>query len=752
MKKNKAEELDLQEAPQQEAPRQEAPQQEQMALDDARRVKVLSPGMLVFKRFIRNKLAVVGIIILAVMFLFSFLGPVFSPYEIDQIFTKESEELGKYATGKFNADPRFVGDASSAMQTGVMKALSETKKGGVYSLKTGQEISFSAKNDQYNMVVLNPDKHAPSVAIYGTKHIATIVKGELQFYDNTVVDSGLLELLREHSDSNSKEKELTYNGMTISAEITKVERKYFIPSDEPVALASYNIFTSVNGDVVDLQADAEFLQTVSAAVMNGESSVTYNGGTYTISQNGTDRVLNGPDGSTLFNIVRDNRFGTVKVETTDKDGKRVETAVDFVTTIDSKDEFLSLLDTAIQNGEQSFDYGDKAYSIAKTETDFRVTNADNELILTVVNSFVPVETKYDSITSDLNFCFELETAMAKNASSFQYNGERFLLVSDGEDYIVQNGQGKDILLVSDIAYGADYVGIELTFDFVRKLSDAIRTKKTGFTFVDQYGHVTEASVNVSNNNYYVSTLQKTSLLDQRSGLSSEHKLGTDINGMDVLTRLMHGGRISLIVGFVVVFFEIILGVIIGGISGYFGKVVDTILMRFVELFNAIPFYPMLIIVGSVMDQQKVDATPRLILTMAMMGILGWTGIARVVRGQILSLREQDFMIAAEATGIRTSRRIFRHLVPNVMPLLIVNATSSLGSVILTEATLGFLGLGVKYPMASWGSIINQVNDMQVMRTAWWIWIPAGLFIMITVLGFNFVGDGLRDAFDPKMKR
>ena len=193
--------------------------------------------------------------------------------------------------------------------------------------------------------------------------------------------------------------------------------------------------------------------------------------------------------------------------------------------------------------------------------------------------------------------------------------------------------------------------------------------------------------------------------------------------------------------------DLAVGVIIGGVSGYFGGVVDTILMRFVELFNAIPFYPMLIILGSVMDNLHFDAYTRLMMTMVILGILGWTGIARIVRGQILSLREQDFMIATEATGIRTSRRIFRHLIPNVIPQLIV-----ICSVILTEATLGFLGLGVKYPMASWGSIINQVNDMQVMKTAWWIWIPAGLLILLTVLGFNFVGDGLRDAFDPKMKR
>ena len=222
--------------------------------------------------------------------------------------------------------------------------------------------------------------------------------------------------------------------------------------------------------------------------------------------------------------------------------------------------------------------------------------------------------------------------------------------------------------------------------------------------------------------------------------------------MDLMTRLMYGGRVSLMVGFVVIFFETFLGVILGGISGYFGGWTDTLLMRLVDLVNAIPFYPTIIIIGSVLDHLKVGATARLFLLMVVIGLLGWTGIARVVRGQILSLREQDFMIATEATGIRTSRRIFRHLVPNVMPLLIVNATMGLGSVILLEATLGFLGLGVKYPMASWGSIINQATDMHVMTTAWWIWIPAGALILTTVLGFNFVGDGLRDAFDPKMKR
>ena len=160
----------------------------------------------------------------------------------------------------------------------------------------------------------------------------------------------------------------------------------------------------------------------------------------------------------------------------------------------------------------------------------------------------------------------------------------------------------------------------------------------------------------------------------------------------------------------------------------------------------------LIIFGSILDAYRMESYRRIMLLMVILGLMGWTGIARVVRGQILSLREQDFMTATEALGLRASRRIFRHLVPNVMPLLIVQATMGLGGIIITEATLSYLGLGVKFPQASWGSIIHAAMTMHVMTEYWFAWIPAGILILLTVLGFNFVGDGLRDAFDPKMKR
>lgn len=244
----------------------------------------------------------------------------------------------------------------------------------------------------------------------------------------------------------------------------------------------------------------------------------------------------------------------------------------------------------------------------------------------------------------------------------------------------------------------------------------------------------------------------TYVYDQYAAPSKSHWLGTDVNGMDMLTRLMYGGRVSLVIGFIVVLIEAGIGVVLGGISGYCGGWVDNLIMRIVDIFYCIPSMPVIIILGAAMDAMRVDPQIRMVYLMLILGFLGWPGIARLVRGQILSLREQEFMTATEACGIRASRRIFRHLIPNVIPQLIVTCTMSLGSTIIMEATLSFLGLGVKFPFASWGNIISDVNDAFVMTHYWFIWIPAGICLLISVLGFNFVGDGLRDAFDPKMKR
>ena len=252
--------------------------------------------------------------------------------------------------------------------------------------------------------------------------------------------------------------------------------------------------------------------------------------------------------------------------------------------------------------------------------------------------------------------------------------------------------------------------------------------------------------------YVINAFQTIYVIDMYASPSGTHILGTDGDGFDVMARIMYGGRVSLMVGFVVVFLECFLGIIMGGLAGYYGGWVDMLIMRLVDIFYCLPSMPIMIILGAMMDAMRMDTYIRLMIMMAALGIMGWAGVARMVRGQILSLREQEFMVATEATGIRVKYRIFRHLVPNVMPQLIVIATMGMGGVIITESTLSFLGLGVKHPLATWGTIINSVSSASAMAHYAFIWIPVGLLICLTVIAFNFVGDGLRDAYDPKAKR
>ena len=314
--------------------------------------------------------------------------------------------------------------------------------------------------------------------------------------------------------------------------------------------------------------------------------------------------------------------------------------------------------------------------------------------------------------------------------------------------------GNEVAYVSRYVVNAIMGDVFLTRDFKDQLITCIESGNEDFYYTSEDGATYDYKVSYSADTKGWTVLQskETYVFDTYSSPSREHWLGTDRNGMDMMTRLMYGGRVSLVIGFIVEIIATVLGVILGGISGYFGKWVDMLIMRVVDVFYCIPSMPIIIILGASMDASRVDPTIRMVYLMLILGFLGWAGIARLVRGQILSLREQEYMTAAEACGLSVSRRIFKHLIPNVIPQLIVTCTMGLGSVIIMEATLSFLGLGVKFPFASWGNIISDVNNTHVLTTYWFIWIPAGVLLLLTVLAFNLVGDGLRDAFDPKMKR
>lgn len=234
--------------------------------------------------------------------------------------------------------------------------------------------------------------------------------------------------------------------------------------------------------------------------------------------------------------------------------------------------------------------------------------------------------------------------------------------------------------------------------------------------------------------------------------SMEHLLGTDLIGRDILTRLMYAGRISLAVGFVAVIIETVIGGVLGAVAGYYGGWVDTIIMRIVDIFLCVPFLPILIILGAILSDQDVGPQWRIFFVMLMLGVLSWPSIARLVRGQILTLREQEFMQAAEALGLKDSRKIFKHLLPNVIPSIIVSATLGIGGAIMTESALSYLGMGVTPPNASWGNMIQAVNNFIDLMQRPWLWVPPGVCIFLTVMAINLLGDGLRDALDPKLKK
>lgn len=227
--------------------------------------------------------------------------------------------------------------------------------------------------------------------------------------------------------------------------------------------------------------------------------------------------------------------------------------------------------------------------------------------------------------------------------------------------------------------------------------------------------------------------------------SREHLLGTDELGRDVLTRLLYGGRVSLGVSLMATVLQLVIGVTLGAIAGYFGGLVDNMIMRLVDIMMCFPFFVIAISMAAIME-------PGVVSLVIIIGVLQWTNIARIVRVEILSLKQREFIEASRVLGLNSFEIIKKHLLPNVLAPLIVYTTLAIANGILLEAGLSFLGMGVRQPQPSWGNMLTAAQSMRVLKSQWWLWIPPGLLVFLTVLSINFLGDGLRDGLDPKLKR
>ncbi len=238
--------------------------------------------------------------------------------------------------------------------------------------------------------------------------------------------------------------------------------------------------------------------------------------------------------------------------------------------------------------------------------------------------------------------------------------------------------------------------------------------------------------------------------------SSEHPFGTDRIGRDILARTIYGGQISLLIGLAAVLVEVILGTIVGALAGFYGGWVDAVLMRFTEAMLSIPQLLLLLVMAKFLGSKIPDIqfmgrefSGSVVVIIVILGLTSWMGLARIVRSNVLSLKETEFILAARALGLPNRNIIWSHILPNTLASIIVALTLGVAGAILSEAYVSFLGLGVQAPTASWGNMLTEAQEFQVIKDAPWYWFFPSLMILLTVLSINFVGDGLRDALDPR---
>ena len=225
--------------------------------------------------------------------------------------------------------------------------------------------------------------------------------------------------------------------------------------------------------------------------------------------------------------------------------------------------------------------------------------------------------------------------------------------------------------------------------------------------------------------------------------------GTDTRGADIFQRIINGGKMTMTIGAIAVIISSIIGIVVGCIAGYFGGKVDILLMRVAEIFNAIPFLPFAMILSAIMGRMTLTENTRIFIIMVILGVLTWSGLARLVRGQVLVVRESEYVTAAKAMGVKENVIAFKHILPNVMSVILVNLMLNFGTCMLTESSLSYLGFGVAYPRPTWGNMLNGANNATIINAYWWQWVFTAAFLAVTTICINIVGDALRDVMDPK---
>ena len=568
--------------------------EEHFSLNDDRRVKVLSPGALVAKRFFRNRLAVVGLSILIFMFVFSFIGGLLSPYGEDEFFYREDQINKEFAVVTENSDFRYMAKDSnlfgSAVQAQTMLAIQKNSE------------SFSYNGTNYALAQEGSDFYSISS---GGKLIGIAYKD--------VVSS---------SDGQALSFEFVYTALKSYAALAQE-----VEEEAEQETAGVSEATGATDDAAE-PAEPEEVSEPAA------KTFTVDGLTYTI----------------------------------DEDG-------------------------GVLQGEKEVAYISRY----------------------IVQPIMP------DIFLSRDFKEKLIDTIAVGGTKFTYTDESLILNDE-----------------PDAALDGEETGIGAMDDALVEEDDTVSDATMEYTIERSQNHA----------NWIIRQQQSSRQYDSYSFPSAKHWLGTDKYGMDMLTRLMYGGRVSLMIGFIVIIIETVLGVILGGIAGYFGGFLDMAIMRVAEVVSSMPFIPFAMILSAVLGS-RVSVEQRMYIIMVILGLLSWPGLCRQGRAQMFAQREMEYVTAAKTIGVKENKIIFKHIIPNVMSVVLVSITLSFGTSMLTESTLSYLGFGIPAPTPTWGNMLSNANNSVIIQNYWWNWVFVGLIFGLSCVCINLIGDGLRDALDPK---
>lgn len=440
---------------------------------------------------------------------------------------------------------------------------------------------------------------------------------------------------------------------------------------------------------------------------------------------------------------------------------------------------------AIQQGKDSFNFSNHNYTMNKVSDEMFTISCDGVMVGYAAKDMVNADAADQKLSFEFNY--QALTAYATGAKEFTADGVTYALAEDGGVTL----DGADYAYISRYLVQAISPDVFLSRDFKDKLLATIATAQDGkatFTYTDESLIMNEpeqtedgenangqtSGINTEDpnapkqddasntataeydlefkaatNSWQILQEKSSRQYDQYSFPNMKHWLGTDMYGMDMLTRLMYGGRVSLLIGFIVIIIETVIGVIFGGISGYFGGWVDILLMRVTEIVGAIPFLPFALVLSAILQSSDLHENTRIFIIMLILGLLSWTGLAKLIRGQILAEREKEFVTAARSMGVKEGRIAFKHILPNVISVILVSVTLDFAGCMLTESSLSYLGFGVQLPRPTWGNMLDGSRNALVIQSYWWRWVFPALFLSIVVICINIIGDTLREVLDPK---